>query len=1810
MAINDKTASFGLARTNPKISGNVKITVDSAGDVWLNTINASKELSSADFKRFRVTKTSTYQGDLKRFIGKLPPEVVFKVKEGADPTATSGSFKDQYDLFYAMGAAPLISDAYSEDNSYFAPLWIRDSLPDYFVIFRIEEPLDFPYNDPVADGDLIAGKEYKVTGDLVITHTGDPYVGGETFTAITANYTTVSGTGTVILLDENKDLPIDHAALFEDLVKKSEIIETFDLGEDTAIGSYIRRIKNDERFPIAPMTARFDEGLLTTWNGVAYQSGAMTSKGERLERYWESAQTQIEFEQFITQGFERQGIICPFLLNLEFLFDDETADMYSVPRYFGLYVNKKEIGSFQLDGQKLFDNRSTSGNTPAPKRANKGFKYQNESFFQNNPDGVRLFYQDPDGIIPTSDFFDPPNFENRFYWIQDKLGKFHSLDKLDQDYGTTETDLVVRDESIDLGTLAGPFDLRVQGKGLLLEDNGRSYLTIKVEDELYPNDRIRIYWNIGNQTDINGTYDEITANDLRRYFTIAPGGLTVSIFGDVSSLYASGDQIGIQYAPRNRVTRTITSVPVFGGTYTTFDIDSPVNNTAAEGYIEIESNWGPGSHLASEIYVPIYFHPYGTPSEVAQAIAGAFNALEQRTFDCIAIDDTVVVRMRGGQLVTNQFFGMFPAMTDYTRLMVMDRDLSLDPFGRYYFEGGTDRNNIRVRVGYDELERLSENDIYIKTDRGYSKVVHTGLYMDDPIEEVGGDDFVGLNGWGEYGVATIEDPLHTPSLGSTKEYLAYSLYRVPVGVFSMYNVKDIDGDFLSSTYGRSPVHEFKRYFNLPADQDVLVLGREYLVFGDDAADEVEHDGSTYVTGTTFVASDTSFTVTNGNPFVVAKLFFARSIEEGEPMIAGQTVEVLGDPTTDSVTFYNASGTPVAPVVPAGATRFVAADGEYYTVDTPPTVTDPGVLTGMDLAVVDTAALTVNNADAELKSFPGFSKFQDFLSIEEENQDKSTVAFKLNDKYFFNEIATEYEYLKENYNKDLSTTSRLQQWVAKWVYKGGLDVRDNPYRLNTSPVFGPYNFAPSYDLKTQNPEGFTHEWYYLEGRPHQYVADWDGDNYYFFPDDLDLALLTDADPSSSDYFSEYFTIQPTTTSKHQERYSVFDYNREIGLSEAFFRGAKIRIKESIKDTRDPALRTVKPPFKENSTRFDGYRFTALLRTRKEERAIVESPVELQVIENKTDKTITFLVDVVTQDYRTLDIIDPAAQGQWTSPVVLNPDMLDTKLDYTLLYSLKSKKNEALFNDSSDFLTKGLDVHQIGDTKLSVALDLSAPSGPFGTDMRVFTFDNPTYDWDMRDEIHAFRPQIITGGDHVNAMYGQYQYGLTQFDGPTSSEETNVRFDLGATFEAPVGNPISVPFGSDYEWEGFAAYQRTGGVRWYEPIMQRVSFARIAEKVNEYSPYVRYRSFEWDGVNTQEVEAKFYLEFVKPSIVNKKTSLIPLVDDDKPEELQNEIAIGSTLTEVNSAQRIARYSGPYEPKFRNLFFFENQVSDSLLGSPSVDLSFLQATFNPSVPGFGKLKNFGYLKVADQDILTLVNNPAYESRYPLLDETAIDYLDFPVYQSSWDPGFWRKFTNKKTYRPQAGTREMKEPKNFLATKVMKTPRTVQLETFLTEEVADLTAVNVDTFAGEVVYQTTTGENSTAVKKISGYVNVAERLRRYLREDGADGVFEQYLVSEFGVGDPEDINDDISAYLTLNVLPTYEVKEVLPYVRLYKQNSLSLPAVEGSLDDVAKVSNGYVPLKNFSATKVRGFVYRFDYDVDASNYASIALSLGVGKI
>jgi hypothetical protein len=360
-----------------------------------------------------------------------------------------------------------------------------------------------------------------------------------------------------------------------------------------------------------------------------------------------------------------------------------------------------------------------------------------------------------------------------------------------------------------------------------------------------------------------------------------------------------------------------------------------------------------------------------------------------------------------------------------------------------------------------------------------------------------------------------------------------------------------------------------------------------------------------------------------------------------------------------------------------------------------------------------------------------------------------------------------------------------------------------------------------------------------------------------------------------------------------------------------------------------------------------------------------------------------------------------------------------------------------------------------------------------------------------------------------------------------------------------------------------------------------------------------------------ENEFYLEMIPPSTIRKKSSLVPQVDSDKPEELKNEAAIGVTYTEVQSSETLRRYSGPYEPKFRDVFYFNRPKVDQIIG-PNIDLSFKNATFNSAAEGFSLIKNMGLIKASEKDVLSLSKNLKYKPVYPLLNEVAIDRVDFSVIQSSWNPGFYRSYVTKDTYKPQAGTREMLEPKNFFGTKIMKTPHTLRIEGFTSRNLNEgsfnpltsLEGIRIDQYDEEMVYIVTE-------KAILGVINVKKRLLRWLKEDGASKEFLRLLVPEFGTGNPDTFDDDIYEYLLLNVLPTYEVKNVDLYIKKGKTPGRAIPdAVRGDLSDAQKLLNGYSLNKSFAAQKKESLVYSFDYKLDKSFFVSLAPSIDIGRI
>ena len=150
LKITNDLTSFGLARTNPKLTGNVKITVDSKDNIWLNSIEAEKSLAANKFKKVKIFSDSSYAVDIYNFFdnGNTPAEVVFSLYED-DPlyTSTKRTLDKQFDRFYQYGVTETDSMYYTENFSMFAPLYLKQEVPDYFVIFRTNGPVNsFSYD--------------------------------------------------------------------------------------------------------------------------------------------------------------------------------------------------------------------------------------------------------------------------------------------------------------------------------------------------------------------------------------------------------------------------------------------------------------------------------------------------------------------------------------------------------------------------------------------------------------------------------------------------------------------------------------------------------------------------------------------------------------------------------------------------------------------------------------------------------------------------------------------------------------------------------------------------------------------------------------------------------------------------------------------------------------------------------------------------------------------------------------------------------------------------------------------------------------------------------------------------------------------------------------------------------------------------------------------------------------------------------------------------------------------------------------------------------------------------------------------------------------------------------------------------------------------------------------------------------------------------------------------------------------------------------------------------------------------------------
>ena len=438
----DKT-SYSLVRTNPKLTGNVKI-VSNGSEIYLESFSANDRLSSSTFKAFKVDENSTYDRDVFNFFqrGQFPQDLAYEVFQEFTDLSVLNSYGNQYEMFYSSGTRSVSSESYVEDLGMLSPLWLDDIIPSYFVVFRLD--------DPAAVNNLNAENPLQ----------------GENLAQTSINFE-------------------------KQVLENCTAIKTFDLRESAPLGKYIRNYKNQESFPIAPLTTtwRRDEPFL--WNGISYKSGGFASSGNfAYEDLVGKDATIIQNEYFFTQGFQRNGILCANLLNLEFLFTDNNAPDYSINRYFGLYVNEVEEGKFDVSGDGFYRNVEKS-QLPKITSVTEISERLNSSLELTNPNGV-LVYLDPERSNTVTGYPTPQRVDEveSIFYVKDKTDSFHTIKKGSY-WGNNQLRLF--DKKIDISLLTGFKQPDTFASAKILERKGKATAFIKILGEIPDGAKITFY---------------------------------------------------------------------------------------------------------------------------------------------------------------------------------------------------------------------------------------------------------------------------------------------------------------------------------------------------------------------------------------------------------------------------------------------------------------------------------------------------------------------------------------------------------------------------------------------------------------------------------------------------------------------------------------------------------------------------------------------------------------------------------------------------------------------------------------------------------------------------------------------------------------------------------------------------------------------------------------------------------------------------------------------------------------------------------------------------------------------------------------------------------------------------------------------------------------------------------------------------------------------------------------------------------------------------------------------------------------------
>ena len=819
------------------------------------------------------------------------------------------------------------------------------------------------------------------------------------------------------------------------------------------------------------------------------------------------------------------------------------------------------------------------------------------------------------------------------------------------------------------------------------------------------------------------------------------------------------------------------------------------------------------------------------------------------------------------------------------------------------------------------------------------------------------------------------------------------------------------------------------------------------------------------------------------------------------------------------------------------------------------------------------------------------------------------------------IYNEYDRLKENDIKEFAVDSRVVPFVNKWVFDdSGLDVRQNPYRLNVDGAFRYPNFSPSFREFGANPKFYTHEWFYLQKYPPYMNLEERINSFSYFnnainigstyasgPSSSDFGLATVDGPTSmnTDYFTEYFTRETIVGGTYvypvdqQIKYSKFAYANESRFAETLFRGAKIIVKERF--DRTPINYNLNKKRLRRNTKYNDYKFASIL-------SLTQTGTTIKFIENELYKTITLVIEAGLMD-NNFTKFGAAANDS------IDPN--DYFIDRTLLYTLR------------DQIEIDGGTYQTSDREIGGALyewDLF--------DNGTATFGINTQNGTLPDLINELQPdQLGAYNDIIIPLGSSFPPGSLsiKISGLTNITSNTVDYNSVSIIDTVSGTVISNAYG--YPWNipipspvrngspSGLFYQipiyQNGGFNAYSGIINVLSFANIADLVNQGDPGIEYITYKTDGsvvLNDKLIEMSI------PDELWKANYLRPIEDRNVPNELDSIVSGNVAGFEMGTTPQaniniLSRYNGRYQPKFTNIFGFldfnegnaydpETWVTeDEIKGTRYYGFDGYQnLEFNVYSSDNFSLKNYFYNKCNPENPSGVISlsNSSLPSVYPRIGETTIDKRDFYIFLSNWDLNYYKKAIDRTTSEDIIGYQGTIENKSFLGSKILSIPDKIRLETWelIDEDELEGGIGNIDNVSADVVKRI---DITSTPKPLSRPANTADRpqpsadtgrtdkkelilnvfstkaLINYLRADGIDTEFNDFINPLISFGE-EGLDDDIEKYIRDNIFQRYKVDKIIFYENRFANNVNQLEPIELDLSNFELLRQGYKISENLS--------------------------------